>query len=150
AGRFTSDASHKAPDVVVPAGDPRDGVARVQRPLLRYNNFGYTIGGPVFIPGVYNTEKNKTFFFFSQEFRRVITYASLNATVPSLAERNGIFSAPICVAVNAAGTACTQSATQITNINPAAAAYLKDIYNSVGLPNSGTNTLISNARNVFN
>jgi hypothetical protein len=150
AGRFTSDTSHTAPDVIVAAGDPRDGKERVPRPLLRYNDFGYTIGGPLYIPKVYNTEKDKTFFFFSEEFRRVITYASFNGLVPSAAERNGMFSAPICVAVNAAGTGCAQAATQITNINPAAAAYLKDIYNTLPLPNSGTNSLISNVRNVFN
>ncbi|HSB10382.1 MAG TPA: carboxypeptidase regulatory-like domain-containing protein [Blastocatellia bacterium] len=149
-GRFTTDPTAKSPDLIVPAGDPRAGKERVPRPQLRYNNFGYTIGGPVFIPDHYNKEREKTFFFFSQEFRRVITYSSFNATVPSAAERQGIFSAPICIATNAAGTACTQSATQISNFNPAAAAYLKDIYSNIELPNSGTNTLISNARNVFN
>ncbi|HEY3138268.1 MAG TPA: adenylyl cyclase, partial [Blastocatellia bacterium] len=150
AGRFTTDTTRAAPDLVVPAGDPRAGKERVPRPQLRYNNFGYTIGGPVFIPGFYNEAKDKTFFFFSEEFRRIITYTSLNATVPSAAERQGIFSAPICVATNAAGTTCTQSATQITSINAGAAAYLKDIYANIPLPNSGTNTLISNARNVSN
>src|SRR4029078_12663048 len=50
-----------------------DGKAVV--PPLRYNNFGWTIGGPILIPRIYNG-KNKTFFFFSQEFRRVIQYAS--------------------------------------------------------------------------
>jgi carboxypeptidase family protein/TonB-dependent receptor-like protein len=149
-GRFTTDPTAAAPDVIVPAGDPRAGKERTPRPVLRYNNFGYTIGGPVFIPGVYNKERDKTFFFFSQEFRRTITNSSFNATVPSAQERLGIFSAPICVATNAAGTTCTQSATQITNFNPAATAYLKDIYSNIPLPNSGTNTLISNARNVFN
>ncbi|MFL6212799.1 MAG: TonB-dependent receptor domain-containing protein [Blastocatellia bacterium] len=149
-GRFTTDPTAKAPDVIVAQSDPRAGHERTARPILRYNNFGYTIGGPVFIPGVYNKDHNKTFFFFSQEFRRVITYASLNATVPSAAERQGIFSAPICIATNAAGTACTQSATSIANINPAARAYLQDIYSNIPLPNSGTNTLISNVRNVFN
>ena len=149
-GRFTTDPTAKAPDVIVAAGDPRAGNERTPRPVLRYNNFGYTIGGPVYIPGFYNQGKDKTFFFFSEEFRRVVTYSTFNATVPSAAERAGTFSAPICVAVNAAGTTCTQSATQITSINPAAAAYLKDIYSNIALPNSGTNTLISNARNVFN
>ena len=40
-----------------------DGKAKV--PPLRYNNFGYNLGGPVYIPKVYNG-KNKTFFFFSE------------------------------------------------------------------------------------
>ncbi len=38
----------------------------VSRPPLRYNDFGYTVGGPVFIPKVYDG-RQKTFFFFSQE-----------------------------------------------------------------------------------
>src|SRR2546426_977980 len=42
------------------------------RPPLRYNDFGGTFGGPVFIPGHYNTDKKKTFFFFSQEVRQEI------------------------------------------------------------------------------
>ena len=57
-------------------------------PPYKKNDFGYTIGGPVYIPKVYNTSKEKTFFFFSEEFRRVITYASLSASVPSAAERS--------------------------------------------------------------
>jgi len=44
-------------------------------PRLRYNNFGYTIGGPIV--------KDKTFFFFSEEWRRVTRApASTTATVP--------------------------------------------------------------------
>ena len=39
-------------------------------PSYKKNDFGYTIGGPIFIPGHYNTGKDKTFFFFSEEWRR--------------------------------------------------------------------------------
>src|SRR5271169_3133136 len=38
-------------------------------PQYNKNDFDYTIGGPVFIPGHYNTSKQKTFFFWSQEWR---------------------------------------------------------------------------------
>ena len=38
-------------------------------PAYKKNDFGYTIGGPIFIPGHYNTDKSKTFFFWSQEWR---------------------------------------------------------------------------------
>ena len=38
-------------------------------PLYRRQDFGGTIGGPLTIPGVYNTKKDKTFFFFSEEVR---------------------------------------------------------------------------------
>src|SRR5947209_8453615 len=47
-----------------------NGVAKV--PPLRWNDFGYTIGGPVYFGKHYNKDRNKTFFFFSQEFRRII------------------------------------------------------------------------------
>ena len=40
-----------------------------RRPATSRNDCGYTIGGPVFIPG-FNTEKKKLFFFWSQEFQR--------------------------------------------------------------------------------
>jgi carboxypeptidase family protein/TonB-dependent receptor-like protein len=70
------------------------GEARTPRPKLRYNNFGYLISGPVFIPGFYNTEREKTFFLFSQEFRRIIRAPSTFTPlpVPSTLERQGNFS----------------------------------------------------------
>jgi hypothetical protein len=61
-------------------------------PLYRRNDFGYTFGGPLFIPKVFNTKKDKTFFFFSQEFRFEKTPVSYNQAVPSMAERAGDFS----------------------------------------------------------
>ncbi len=36
----------------------------------RKHDWGYTFGGPIFIPNHYNTDKKKTFFFWSQEWRR--------------------------------------------------------------------------------
>jgi len=61
-------------------------------PLYRRNDFGYTLGGPLFIPNFYNTKKDKTFFFFSQEFRYEKTPVTYNQAVPSNAERSGDFS----------------------------------------------------------
>jgi hypothetical protein len=61
-------------------------------PLYQRNDFGFTLGGPVFIPGKYNASKQKTFFFFSQEFRYEKTPVAYNQAVPSEAERNGDFS----------------------------------------------------------
>jgi hypothetical protein len=40
---------------------------------LRYNVFGANLGGPVFIPHIYNTDKKKTFFFYNEEWRREVT-----------------------------------------------------------------------------
>ena len=47
------------------------------------NDFGYTIGGPII--------KNKTFFFWSQEWRRDRVPADFNQAVPSVEERAGDF-----------------------------------------------------------
>ncbi len=56
-------------------------------PSYKRNDFGYTIGGPVYIPGLYNESKTKTFFFFSEEWRREINPTTFNVPVPSCAER---------------------------------------------------------------
>jgi hypothetical protein len=61
-------------------------------PLYRRNDFGLTLGGPLSIPHVYNTINQKTFFFFSQEFRYEKTPVDYNQAVPSMAERGGDFS----------------------------------------------------------
>jgi hypothetical protein len=117
----------------------------IARPPLRYNNFGYTFSGPIYIPGHYNTEKTKTFFFWSQEFRRVLTPATLQATVPLNDEKLGKFTLPVCVAVS--GSTCTQTATQITNINSVAAAYIKEIWSRIPGDNR---ILFSSVRSVYN
>jgi hypothetical protein len=60
-------------------------------PLYRRNDFGGTIGGPVYIPHVYNG-KGKTFFFFSEEARLETDPYAYRQAVPSIAERQGDFS----------------------------------------------------------
>jgi carboxypeptidase family protein len=62
-------------------------------PAYKKNDFGYTLGGPVFIPGHYNRNRQKTFFFWSQEWRRDrLPYTFAPQAVPSAAERAGDFS----------------------------------------------------------
>lgn len=56
-------------------------------PLYRRQDFGGTIGGPLYIPGVFNTKKDKTFFFYSEEFRLEKTPTEYNQAVPGLKER---------------------------------------------------------------
>ena len=43
-----------------------------QKPELRYNTYGFNIGGPLFIPKVYNTDRQKTFFFYNMEWRKLV------------------------------------------------------------------------------
>ncbi len=130
----------------------------VKRPPLRYNDFGYTVGGPVFVPKVYNGH-NKTFFFYSQELRRVITYSPVTLYVPTAAERAGTFPVAVCanIVVAANGTqSCGTAAgtTQINTFSPLAAGYIKDIFANVPLPNpapgADLHQLVQNGRNVYN
>lgn len=67
------------------------------RPPLRWNDFGFTIGGPI--------RKDKTFFFYSQEWRRIITYNTFTSgQLPTTAELAGTLPSPVCVAYDANGT----------------------------------------------
>lgn len=50
---------------------------------LRYNDFGYTIGGPIWIPGHFNQNRDKLFFFAAQEYKRLRTSTVTNASVPT-------------------------------------------------------------------
>jgi hypothetical protein len=73
------------------ANDFFDNAAGNARPSDKKHDFGYTIGGPVYIPGHYNSNKEKTFFFFSEEWRRERDPFSFNQQVPSSGERGGVF-----------------------------------------------------------
>ncbi|MGD0546662.1 MAG: carboxypeptidase-like regulatory domain-containing protein, partial [Terracidiphilus sp.] len=56
-------------------------------PLYRRNDFGGSIGGPLFIPHLFNTKKDKTYLFVSEEFRKERSPQQFNQGVPSDAER---------------------------------------------------------------
>lgn len=56
-------------------------------PLYRRQDFGFTIGGPLFIPHLYHPKVNKTFFFISEEWRKERTPVQFNQGVPTDAER---------------------------------------------------------------
>ena len=43
-----------------------------RRPEFRLNLFGGNIGGPLFIPGVYNKDRKRTFFFVNEEWRKLV------------------------------------------------------------------------------
>src|SRR5450432_104019 len=73
------------------------GVARsrtdyyTKAPHLVRNEFGVSLGGPVFLPKLYNG-KNKTFFFVAYEGFRQRQNTTNSASVPTPAERLGDFS----------------------------------------------------------
>jgi hypothetical protein len=57
----------------------------------KWNIYGFNVGGPLYIPKAYNTEKKKTFFFWNEEWRRTTNSGGSNnptldpADVPSSA-----------------------------------------------------------------
>ncbi|HTW66029.1 MAG TPA: carboxypeptidase-like regulatory domain-containing protein, partial [Bryobacteraceae bacterium] len=61
--------------------------------VVKRNDYGFTFGGPVRIPKVYNG-KDKTFFFFNfEQFRQSTVTNNGIATVPTAAYEGGNFSA---------------------------------------------------------
>jgi len=143
------------------------------RSILRYNDFGESVGGPVRIPHIYNG-KDKTFFFFSDETRRLVQYTSGTALVPTTAERSGDFSqswyqAPVtktwtqgpvavCTAYNTTNGVCTAFGDTVTNMSPTAQAYIKDIFKLIPAPPSQANiaagldphSLAATVPNIYN
>jgi hypothetical protein len=60
---------------------------------LRYNIFGFNVGGPVTFGHLYNPDKKRTFFFYNMEWRRYVLGGSTNQTVPDPSTFGGNFSA---------------------------------------------------------
>jgi hypothetical protein len=140
-----------------PLGIDENGKA-IRTPF-RYNNYGFTVGGPVYFLrfGEHDPDDSwfgrmkKTYFFFSEEQRKDRRFPTLTSIIPSAGMRNGTFSFPICLSATiAAGNArtCNQvlpAGTPISSmatINPVAQQYLTSIYQKIALPNAGTYTLV--------
>jgi hypothetical protein len=124
-----------------------NGAARV--PALRWNDFGGTIGGPVYLPGHRHQDTHKTFFFFSEEARRILTYTTFNPVVPTTGMLTGNFATPVCISYT---TSCQQSATQIPTslLNPIALQYVKDIFSKLPLNGTSTTSGFFPQQNVYN
>ena len=66
---------------------------KVAKPVYRYNTLGFTVGGPVYIPGKFNSSKEKLFFFYSFENWGSKSPRPLQqTTMPTALEREGNFS----------------------------------------------------------
>jgi predicted heme/steroid binding protein len=59
---------------------------------IHYNQFGYNIGGPLYIPNHFNTSKNKVFWYWGEEWVRYIFTDTNSLAVPTVLMRQGNFS----------------------------------------------------------
>lgn len=105
------------------------------RPKERFNEVGFTAGGPAWIPKVYNG-RNKTFWFvtYSRDMRPA-TISTVTSTVPTQRMKNGDFSEigrPIYDPATTAGNVRTQFADNIIPANRISAISKKFI---ASLPN---------------
>jgi Carboxypeptidase regulatory-like domain/TonB-dependent Receptor Plug Domain len=134
--------NRQAIDVAIAQGVlPAKAYAANEVPIERYNDWGFTIGGPLFIPKLYHPVKDKTFFFWSEEWRHSSLPGSTEINVPTAAQLGGVFTTPI----NDAPAGCVTSSGGTYTIIPScysqnAAAYLK-AFMLPNPPNVGTNSL---------
>ena len=140
-------------------GDVNAGPCNAPKTPLKWNDYGYTVGGPFYIPGHYNTGKNKTFFFWSEEWRKYREGTVIGSSVPTVLERQGNFgecdpASPLFNSVVASGTGCVVPTDPVTGnlmdtvpIDPNAATLLNSY---VPLPNSGPYSYIHAASTPMN
>jgi hypothetical protein len=81
----------------------RDENGKAKRAPFRYNNYGWTLSGPVYFPrfgegGPAVARMDRTFFFFSQEFRKDRRFsAPITTVVPDAGLRNLVFPIDVCI-----------------------------------------------------
>jgi hypothetical protein len=76
------------------AGTPftNDGNGHLLRPRQRRNDYGFNLGGPVYIPKLYNGHDKAFFFFNFEHFAETTITNNVSGTVPTMGYRNGNFS----------------------------------------------------------
>jgi len=135
--------TNKTPALRTTLGTDDNG--KVKRRPFRYNNYGFTIGGPVYMfnfgegHGGIGHKMDKTFFFFSEEQRRDTRYPTLSSFVPNAAMKQGIFPVDICLSASSS-TTCTAvlpAGTPIgtrVGLSNVAQQYVTQIWNNVPNP----------------
>lgn len=119
-------------------------------PAFKQNIFGYTIGGPVVIPHVYNHDRQKTFFFWSEQW--VISHQGLTqrGTTPTADQRNGVFTTLIKDPLTGQPFPQNSSGQYVipqSRLNPNSLAFLSALYPLPNLPGLATN-YINNAPQI--
>ncbi|MGB6692393.1 MAG: carboxypeptidase regulatory-like domain-containing protein [Terracidiphilus sp.] len=90
-----------------------------------YNDYGFTFGGPIFIPGHYNADRKKTFFFWSEEWRKTVQPTTNDVAAATPAELAGTFDTTPTKygeTVAAVGSKCVSAYTPLTSATSSAGA----------------------------
>ena len=74
-----------------------------KRPTFQLNEPGGNIGGPLWIPHVYNANRNRTFFFWNEEWRRLIQGSSPSVQNTIMASNFPILGQSLAYTVPAGG-----------------------------------------------
>ncbi|MGA8531798.1 MAG: hypothetical protein WB622_18905, partial [Acidobacteriaceae bacterium] len=74
------------------------------RPTFDLNEPGGNIGGPIFIPHVYNPNRNRTFFFWNEEWRRLVQGSAPSVANTIMASNFPTAGAPLAYTVPSGGT----------------------------------------------
>ncbi|HTW48943.1 MAG TPA: carboxypeptidase regulatory-like domain-containing protein [Acidobacteriaceae bacterium] len=94
-----------------------NNLAGLPRSPDHYNNFGFTLGGPLMIPHLYNTDRKKTFFFWSEEWRKTSEPTSNDVPAATPAELAGTFATTptnYAATLAAVGSGCVSAYTPLT------------------------------------
>ncbi len=111
------------------------------------NIFGGTLGGPLFIPKLLNKDRNKLFFFLSEQGVKQSEGSTQTGITPTASQRAGIFSDPITDPTT--GQLFANNVIPTPRINPNSLAFLNGTAN---LPNynAGGNNYINTNPQVIN
>ena len=88
---FHGDAYEFVRNTVLDANEYFNKMTGGKRAVNHHNVYGFTIGGPVFIPKVYNADKKNSFFFWSEEWHKLSTPGSDTMAAASPSNLQGGF-----------------------------------------------------------
>jgi TonB dependent receptor len=112
------------------------GFFNLVRPTDHQDEYGFSLGGPVIIPKVYNG-KNRSFFFFNADWYKTVSASATTITsLPNAAYRTGDFSASLGGAIGAPNP-CTGSPVLSGQIfDPASTRLVNGQYCRTPFPNN--------------
>jgi hypothetical protein len=123
-----------------------------QNAVNHHNVYGFTIGGPVYIPKLYNTSKKKTFFFWAEEWRKQSTPGGDSFAAATQANLAGQVAGNYTGAP--AGCSTYDAASNTTTISPScyssnSQVYLTNVFDKFPANDGSNYTFSYSAQNNF-